>query len=184
MTKRLTVWALGAGLLLGGGLAVAQPMGGAMGGEMGQGMGEQMRGPMGDPMDGPMGGAMGRWWQRPQVAEQLALTPAQKQKHEKITLDGARAMVDLKSAEEKAQIDLRATSEAEPFQPDHVREAFHVLLQARQRLEMQRFDVLLKVRSVLSADQWQKLRDLIRERGAMRGREGGGQRGPRRGPNN
>jgi Spy/CpxP family protein refolding chaperone len=158
MSKRTVVGALSAGLLLAAGVVVAQPMDRTMGGGMG----------------GPMGGPMGRWWDRPQVAEQLALTPDQKQKLETVTLNGARTMIDLKGAVEKAEIDLRAASDAEPFQPDKVREAFHV---------MQRFEMLLKVRSVLSAEQWQKLRTVVRERGAMRGRAGGEDRGPRRRPN-
>jgi Spy/CpxP family protein refolding chaperone len=167
MSKRTVVGALSAGLLLAAGVVVAQPMDRTMGGGMG----------------GPMGGPMGRWWDRPQVAEQLALTPDQKQKLETVTLNGARTMIDLKGAVEKAEIDLRAASDAEPFQPDKVREAFHVMQQARERLEMQRFEMLLKVRSVLSAEQWQKLRTVVRERGAMRGRAGGEDRGPRRRPN-
>jgi Spy/CpxP family protein refolding chaperone len=147
---------LGAGLLLAAGAATAQPM----------------------------GMPMGRWWERPKMAEQLALTPDQTQKLESITLNEARALVDLKGAVEKAQIDLRAAADAEPFQPDKVREAFRVVQQAREKLEMQRFEMLLKVRGVLSVDQWHKLRELVRERGPMRGREGeeGGPRMPHRGP--
>jgi len=146
---------LGAGLLLAAGPALAQPAG-------------MM--------------PMGRWWERPQVADQLALTPEQRQKIEAITLDGAHTMVDLKGAVQNAEIDLRAASDAEPFQPAKVREAFHVMQQARLKLDTERFEMLLKVRQVLSADQWQKLHELMRERGRARGRKEGEGRGPRRGP--
>ncbi len=130
-----------------------------------------------------MGVPMGRWWERPKVAEQLGLTQEQTQKLEAITLDGARAMVDLKAAVQKAGIDLRAASDIDPFQPDKVRAAFQVMQQARAKLETQRFEMLLKVRGVLTAPQWHQLRELIRERGPMRGREEGEERGPHHEPN-
>jgi Spy/CpxP family protein refolding chaperone len=145
---------LGAGLLLTAGPALAQPM----------------------------GMPMGRWWERPQVADQIGLTQEQTQKIEAITLDGAHTMVDLKGAVQKAEIDLRAASDAEPFQPAKVREAFHVMQQARLKLETERFEMLLKVRQVLSTDQWHKLHELLRERVRARGREEGEGRGPRRRP--
>jgi Spy/CpxP family protein refolding chaperone len=131
----------------------------------------------------PMGVPMGRWWERPKVAEQIGLTQEQTQKLEAVTLDEAKAMVDLKGAVQKAEIDLRAAADLEPFQPEKVRDAFRVVQQARTRLETQRFEMLLKVRGILSADQWHKLRELVRERGAMRGREGDDERSPRRRPN-
>jgi Spy/CpxP family protein refolding chaperone len=130
-----------------------------------------------------MGVPMGRWWERPQVMEQLGLSQDQKQKLEAITLDGARSMVDLKAAVEKAQIDLRAASDLDPFQPDKVREAFHAMQQARVKLESQRFEMLLKVRGVLTVQQWRQLRELVHERGGMRGRPEGEEHGPRREPN-
>jgi len=155
MNRFATTVVLGAGLLVAAGVATAQPM----------------------------GVPMGRWWERPKVAEQLGLTQEQTQKLEAITLNEARTMVDLKGAVQKAEIDLRAAADVEPFQPEKVRDAFRVMQQARERLETQRFEMLLKVRGVLSADQWHKLRELVREMGAMRGREGGEDRGPRRRPN-
>lgn len=163
MSGRTITAVLGAGLLLAAGTVMAQPMGEGRG--------------------GPMGGPMGRWWERPKVAEQLGLTQEQTQKLDTITLNEARTMVDLKGAVQKAEIDLRAAADVEPFQPEKVRDAFRVVLQARERLETQRFEMLLKVRGVLSADQWHKLREMLRERGAMRGRNDGDDRGPRRGPN-
>ena len=113
----------GAVLLLVAGAVAAQPMGGPMGGER---MGGDRMG--GAHMGGPMGAPMGRWWERPKVVEQLGLTPEQTKKLEAITLDQARTMVDLKGAVEKAEIDLRAASDADPFNAKRVRDAFGVLI--------------------------------------------------------
>lgn len=153
---------LGAVLLLVAGAVAAQPMGGPMGrGYMG-----------GEHMGGPMGAPMGRWWERPKVVEELGLTPEQTKKLEAITLAQAHTMVDLKSAVEKAQIDLRAASDADPFNAKHVRDAFEVLMQARTKLETQRLETLLQTREVLTAEQWRKLRDVVRERRMEKGRGG------------
>lgn len=160
MNRRATRWLLVVGLLLIAGTVAAQQMG------------APMDPPMDRPMGRPMGVPMGRWWERPKVAEHLALTPEQTKKLEAITLDQARTMVDFKSAVEKAEIDLRAASDAEPFNAKRVREAFGVLLQARTKLETQRFEMLLKTREVLTAEQWGKLRELARERRAEKGKGG------------
>ncbi|MCJ7442683.1 MAG: periplasmic heavy metal sensor [Thermoanaerobaculaceae bacterium] len=157
MNGRATRWFLGAGLLLAAGVVAAQPMGGPMGGA---------------PMGRGMGVPMGRWWERPKVVEQLNLTADQTQRLEAITLDQARTMVDLKGAVEKAEIELRAASDAEPFNARRVRDAFGVLIQARTKLETQRFEMLLKTREVLTADQWRTLRDLLRERRMEKGKGG------------
>ena len=157
MNGRAARWLLVVGLFLVAGAAAAQPMGGAMGDP---------------PMGRPMGIPMGRWWERPKVVEQLNLTADQTQKLEAITLDQARTMVDLKGAVEKAEIELRAASDADPFNTKHVRDAFGVFLQARTKLETQRFEMLLKTREVLTADQWRNLRDLVRERRMEKGKGG------------
>jgi Spy/CpxP family protein refolding chaperone len=124
----------------------------------------------------------GRWWERPVVAARLGLSPDQVKQLDSTTYAFARRMVDLKATVEKSQIDLRAAAEAEPFAPDKVREAFAVLQQARGRLETERFDMLLKVRKLLTPDQWGKLQQLARARRAEKG--DGGQPAPGNGQRN
>ncbi|MDD5565213.1 MAG: periplasmic heavy metal sensor [Thermoanaerobaculaceae bacterium] len=118
----------------------------------------------------------GRWWERPVVAGRLGLSPDQVKGLDAATYAFARRMVDLKATVEKAAIDLRAAADVEPFAPDKVREAFAVLQQARSRLETERFDMLIKVRELLTPDQWSKLQELARARRAEKG--DGAQPGP------
>ncbi len=148
MKGRSMSWIVSVGLVLAAGVAAAQPF------------------------DVPPG----RWWERPFVAGQLGLSADQVKQLDSTTYAFARRMVDLKGAVEKAQIDLRAAAEAEPFAPGNVRQAFAVVQQARTRLEMERFDMLLKVREVLTPDQWGKLQQLARARRAQKGN--GGQPAP------
>lgn len=112
----------------------------------------------------PLGIPPGRWWERPRVAEELGLTAEQKERLENATLAHARTMIDLKASVDKAELDVKAVSERDPFDAKRVRETFAVLQQARQRLETERFEMLLKVRETLSTEQWNRLRDLTRER--------------------
>ena len=191
MKNRPTSLCLVVGLLVLAGAAAAQPMGDPVEPPMGDPMGQGMGAPMGQGMGTPMGVPMGRWWADwPKVAQQLGLSAEQTQKLEAITLTQATAMVDLKASVEKAEINLRAAADAQPFDAKRVRDAFGVMQQARTKLEAQRFEMLLKTREVLTADQWQKLRELSRERRMERmerGRGGPGAggtqpRGPRAWP--
>ena len=120
----------------------------------------------------------GKWWERPRVAAQLNLTQAQVAQLEEATLPHARAMIDLKASVERATLDLQASADAVPFDAEKTRTAFRVLQQARQRLETQRFEMLLKVRGVLDTEQWKRLEGLARERRAELGKEGGALAGP------
>ncbi len=112
----------------------------------------------------PFSALPGKWWERPRVAAQLNLTPDQVARLNEATYPHARAMIDLKASVEKATLDLQAAADTVPFDADKTRMAFNVLLQARQRLETQRFEMLLKVRGILGPEQWRLLQTLARER--------------------
>ena len=107
---------------------------------------------------------VGKWWERPRIAARLAITEEQVGKLNAATYPHAKAMVDLKAAVDKATIDLQAVSEAEPFDAARARTAFGTLLQSRQRLETERFEMLLKVKAILTVEQWRQLQELVRER--------------------
>jgi Spy/CpxP family protein refolding chaperone len=121
----------------------------------------------------PLAVPPGRWWDRPRVAEALALTAEQRQSLDSTTLEHLRGMIDLKAKVEKSELDLRAVADAEPFDAKRARSAFATLQQARMNLEMARFEMLLKVREILSPQQWQQLKTFARARRAGRGGERG-----------
>jgi periplasmic protein CpxP/Spy len=106
----------------------------------------------------------GRWWERPRVAAELALSEQQRRMLDAVALDHAKTMVDLKAEVEKAELDLRGAADGDPFDAKKVREAFAVLQQRRTRLEQERFELLIKVREVLTAEQWRRLAQLAQER--------------------
>jgi Spy/CpxP family protein refolding chaperone len=114
----------------------------------------------------------GKWWERPRVAEELALTAEQQEKLESMTVDQARSLVDLKAAVEKAEIDLRVAADGEPLNPEKIRAAFSALQQARMRMEAERFEMLIRVRQTLTTPQWMRLKELTREWAERAGKEG------------
>jgi len=125
----------------------------------------------------------GRWWDRPQVAMRVGLSDEQRARLDEVTIEHAKRMIDLKAEVDKAEIELRVAADGDKFDADELRQAFARLLQARSRLETERFELLIAQRELLTAAQWEKLRVLARsfaERG--RDREGGegAPRAPRR----
>jgi Spy/CpxP family protein refolding chaperone len=136
MSGRAARWLLSSVLVLAGGVASAQPF----------------------------SVPVGKWWERPRIAGRLGITSEQVNKLNAATYPHAKAMIDLKASVDKATLDLQAASEADPFETERARIAFGVLQQARQRLETERFEMLLKVRAILTTDQWSRLQELVRER--------------------
>ena len=123
----------------------------------------------------------GRWWERPRIAAELGLTAEQRTTLDALALAHAKTMIDLKGEVEKAELELRMLSDTEPFDARRVREAFALLQQRRARLELERFELLLKVREVLSVEQWRKLTGIVKD--AFRrdiADDGDGPQGPRR----
>jgi len=118
------------------------------------------QGPGGPPWDLPQG----RWWDRPRLAQELGLTDEQKARLEEVASQRMRALIDARAAVQKAELELGLVADKEPFDARKVREAFFGLQQARQKLELERFEMLLAMRQVLTPEQWGKLRRLARER--------------------
>ncbi|MGD1147665.1 MAG: periplasmic heavy metal sensor [Thermoanaerobaculaceae bacterium] len=136
MSGRAAKWLVGSVLVLAGGVASAQPF----------------------------SVPVGKWWERPRIAARLGITSEQVSKLNAATYPHAKAMIDLKATVDKATLDVQAASETEPFEAERARVAFGVLQQARQRLEAERFEMLVKVRAILTPDQWGRLQELVRER--------------------
>lgn len=118
------------------------------------------QGPGGPPWNVPLG----RWWDRPAVAQELGLSAEQKAKLEQLTAERLKAMIDARAAVHKAEVELRLLADRDPLDVRKLREAFAAMQQARQRLEGERFELLLAVRQTLTQEQWQKLRTVARER--------------------
>ena len=114
----------------------------------------------------------GRWWENQRLIEHIGLSDEQQAQIRDIVYEHARRMIDLKAAVEKAGLDLRASVDQEEFDPAPVRNAHARFQTARQRLESERFEMLLAVRQILTYEQWQQIEGLKQRMQQNRGDQG------------
>ena len=144
------------------GLALAQSFDGPPLAPGGPGQGPERDGP--PPMERAFhDGHFGRWWNNPQIAQQLNLTDQQKKQMDDIFLQHRLKLIDLNAALEKQETLFRPMIEAD--QPDEAKILAQIdaIAQARADLEKANARMLFDIRKVLTADQWQKLKTLREE---------------------
>jgi len=140
-----------------------------------------------DPAQGPaMQGApmerafhvehFGRWWDNPQMAQQLNITDQQKKQMDDIFLQHRLKLIDLHANLDKQETLLQPLIEAD--QPDETKILAQIdaVAQARAELEKANARMLFDIRKTLTPDQWQKLKTMREEHGPgklMRDRRGG-----------
>ena len=96
------------------------------------------------------------------VASRIGLTEEQQEQIRDVVFAHARRMIDLKAAVDKAGLDLAGSVDQRVFDPAPVRAAYAVFQTARQKLENERFEMLLEVRQVLTYEQWQQIEEIKR----------------------
>lgn len=119
----------------------------------------------------------GRWWNDPQMAQQLGLTDQQKHRMDDIFLQHRLRLIDLNAALEKQEVLLGPMIEAD--QPDEAKILAQIdtVAQARADLEKANARMLFDLRKTLTPDQWKKLKTLRAEhhdRAMRMHRDGGG----------
>ena len=126
----------------------------------------------------------GRWGAEPQVVERLDLSDEQQETIRDLVYDHARRMIDLKADVERAGLDLAESVKRDEFDPAAVRTAHAAFQRARSKLENERFEMLLAVRGVLSAEQWASIQEMQHQQGKRGQRRPGAQLppGPKREP--
>jgi len=119
----------------------------------------------------------GKWWEDQRLVSRIGLTEEQQVRIREIVYQHARRMIDLKADVDKAGLDLVGTVDQKDFDPAPVRAAYADFQNARQKLENERFEMLLEVRQVLTYEQWQKIEDIKRRLQQMRSQQRPGARG-------
>lgn len=112
----------------------------------------------GGPMEHSFRGAeRGRWWNNPQVAQQIGLTDDQKAKMDDIFQQNRLQLIDLHAALQKQEVLLRPMLEADQPDESKVLSQIDAIAQARAELEKANARMLFGIRKVLTPDQWKKL---------------------------
>jgi Spy/CpxP family protein refolding chaperone len=127
----------------------------------------------------------GRWWEDQRLVARIGLSEEQQGQIRKVVFAHARRMIGLKADVDRAGLDLATTVDQRDFDPAPVRAAYAVYQTARQKLENERFEMLLEIRQILTYEQWRKIEDMKRRMQQMRSeqrrpgaRGEGGQRPP------
>jgi Spy/CpxP family protein refolding chaperone len=117
---------------------------------------------------------LGSWWERPwwnsSLAQDLNLTDAQKTDINGIVKDYRTKMMDLRGTVEKADKDVAAAFGESPVDQRKANEAIERLAAARGDLTRTLSQMSLKLRVVLTADQWQSLQQRGLESRSGRGK--------------
>ena len=124
----------------------------------------------------------GKWRENERVVARIGLTEAQQKAIGDLVYQHAMRMIDLNAGLEKAKFELADQVDRDDFDPDSVRKAFASFQAAKDRLEHERFEMLLAVRGELTAEQWKQLLEIRRTLELMRENRRPGEGAPDRRP--
>ena len=103
----------------------------------------------------------GKWWKRPEVVQHLGLSMGQQDQLDKIFRTRADALIDLRAEIEKASIALRSELDRPQLDRGAVHAAAARVNNARGRLFDEELMLLVDMRGVLTADQWNRFRTVL-----------------------
>lgn len=126
----------------------------------------------------------GKWWQRPEVIQELQLTAEQQQRLDEVFRGAANELIDTKASIEKLQIAIRGELDRPQIRRQELQRIAAQLSEARGRLFERELMMLVDMRAVLTEQQWVRIRtflDRAQERGPLQNRRPGppGPRGRR-----
>jgi Spy/CpxP family protein refolding chaperone len=119
----------------------------------------------------------GRWWNDTSIQQNLGLSPEQAGQIKAVYGNHRNQMVDLKGELRKRQMEFEDLLAANPVDKAALAKKIDEVTAARTSLDRERLGTLVEVRSVLSAEQYGKLRTVQRQKmkgAGRRGRTGGG----------
>ncbi len=116
------------------------------------------------PRGGGFGGTIGfQWWDNP-VANGLNLSDAQNKQIHSIVAEYRSRLIDLRANEEKAQGDFQDIFNDAPADQRRANDAIERLGNARAEMTKTISQMSLKMRNVLTSEQWAQLRERQEER--------------------
>ncbi|HEX4595014.1 MAG TPA: periplasmic heavy metal sensor [Bryobacteraceae bacterium] len=100
------------------------------------------------------------WWSKPVIAKQLNLTNVQRQQIRATVLQYRPHLIDVRAEVNKAEIDLQAQFDHDPVDQAKANQAIERLIAARTDLTRTLSQMSLKLRTVLTEQQWRDLERL------------------------
>ena len=109
---------------------------------------------------GQMPKSLYAWWSKPVIARQLNLTNVQRQQIRATVLQFRPHLIDIRAEVNKAEIDLEAQFDHDPVDQTKANQAIERLIAARADLTRTLSQMSLKLRTVLTDQQWRDLQRL------------------------
>ena len=97
------------------------------------------------------------WWSRPQIAQSLNLSPAQRQQIRATVVQYRSHLMDVRGRVNQAEQELADQFNRDPVDSAKTNEATERLIAARSDLTRTLTQLSLKLRLVLTEQQWQEL---------------------------
>jgi protein CpxP len=123
------------------------------------------------PLERALGGPTGRWWDDPEMARKVGLSADQQKKMDDILQQNRLKLIDLNASLRREEAVLEPLVRTGQLDDSRILPQIDRVAQARAELEKANGRLLIGLRHVLTADQWQKLQA-----------EDAGRRPPRREP--
>ena len=106
----------------------------------------------------------GKWWQRPEIIQELQLTNDQQDRLDEIFRGAANDLIDARGAIEKVQIAIRGELDRPQVRKAELMRLADQLNDARGKLFSRELEMLIDMRTVLNPQQWTKMRRHLDER--------------------
>jgi Spy/CpxP family protein refolding chaperone len=100
------------------------------------------------------------WWSKPVITKQLNLTNVQRQQIRGTVMQYRPHLIDVRAEVNKAEIDLQAQFDQDPVDQAKASQAIERLIAARSDLTRTLTQLSLKLRTVLTEQQWRDLQRL------------------------
>lgn len=116
----------------------------------------------------------GKWWQRPEIIQELQLTGEQQERLDEIFRGAANELIDARGAVEKLHVAIRGELDRPQVRKADLMRLADQLSDARGKLFARELGMLIDMRAVLNPQQWEKMRrhlDRMEERREDRPRQ-------------
>lgn len=106
----------------------------------------------------------GRWWDNSEIAAQLNLTQAQKAKIEETMIKHQKEIMDMRNEAAKLELDFDSVMESSEFNAGKANELLEKIEGYHSKAKLIRGKMLIEFRSILTKDQYLKLKSIRKMR--------------------
>lgn len=106
----------------------------------------------------------GKWWQRPEIIQELQLTNEQQDRLDEIFRGAADGLIDARAAIDKLHVQIRGELDRPQVRKAELLKLADQLSDARGKLFSRELEMLIDMRAVLNQQQWTRMRRHLDER--------------------